>query len=170
MKLNVAAELKLPGKVGESKLSEPFAEMEYMGRPLRFLEPITLEVSYVYDGKGFSVRGVLTSVLDSQCARCAKNFAEPLSINFDERFVRGMAEEDEDSYAFEGEVLDLSEMVRDNILLHLPIASVCSEDCQGLCPICGCNLNTAQCSCKHEEQRKSPLSALEQLLKDDKEV
>lgn len=169
MKLNVAAELKIPGKTGECRLSEPFPEMEYLGRPLRFLEPITLEASYVFDGKGFSVKGVLTSVLDSQCARCAKAFAEPFSVEFDERFVKGAAE-DEDVYAFTGEVLDFSEMVRDNILLHLPLASVCSEDCQGLCPVCGCNLNTAQCSCMQEERRHGPLSALEQLLKDDKEV
>lgn len=170
MKLNVATELKIPGRVGECKLTAPFAEMEYLGRPLRFLEPITLEASYVFDGKGFSVKGVLTSVLDSQCARCARAFAEPFSVEFDERFVKGAVEEDEDVYAFNGEVLDFSEMVQDNILLHLPLASVCSEDCQGLCPICGCNLNTAQCSCRHEEQRRGPLSALEQLLKDDKEV
>ena len=170
MKLNVAAELKIPGRVGECVFTEPFAEMEYLGRPLRFLGPITLKASYVYDGKGFSVKGSLEGTLDSECARCGKQFAEPFATEIDERFVKGTTDEDDDVYSFDGETLDFSEMVRDNILLHLPMASVCSEDCQGLCPICGCNLNTAQCSCKHEERRQGPLSALEQLLKDDKEV
>ena len=90
-------------------------------------------------------------------------------LDFDERFVREPGEDDE-CYAYSGEALDIGQMVLDNLFLNLPVYSKCSEDCKGLCPVCGCDLNTVQCSCVIEDAKENPFAALDQLLYHDKEV
>lgn len=170
MRLNVAAELRLPGSTGSVHKAFQQENMEFNQRAVAFAAPFTIDASYVFDGSGFNVTGSLNTVLCAQCALCAKNFEEPFGFEFDERFEKEPSEES-DAYCFSGDELDLSQMVRDNIFLHLPINSVCSEDCKGLCPRCGCDLNTAQCSCEKEEAPQAgPLSALGALLNEDKEV
>ena len=172
MKIPVALELKLPGHIGAFHAAEPFADMEYLGRTLRFAAPVSVDAEYVFDGSGFSVKGTLKTSLHSQCARCAKEFEEPFETKFDERFEKN-ADEDGECYGFSGEELDVSQMLRDAILLNMQPYSVCRPDCRGLCPVCGCDLNTAQCACAQEaaeEEPPSPFAALRTLLNDDKEV
>ncbi len=169
MKLNVAQELKQPGRVGRSHMEEDLGHQEYLGRVLNFASPLTIDAEYIYDGEGFNVRGTITTRLNSECALCGKAFIEPLSFDFDERFVREPGE-DEECYAYSGETLDIGQMVLDNLFLNLPVYSKCSEDCKGLCPVCGCDLNTVQCSCVREDVKENPFAALEQLLYHDKEV
>ncbi len=172
MKIPVALELKLPGRVGVFHAAEQFADMEYLGQTIRFAAPVSVDVEYVFDGEGFSVKGTLRTALHVQCARCAKEFAEPFSVELDERFEKNVPE-DSECYAFSGETLELDQMLSDAILLNMRPYSVCKPDCRGLCPICGCDLNTAQCSCAREageEPLPSPFAALKTLLNDDKEV
>ena len=109
------------------------------------------------------------SRLDSECALCGKPFIEELTFDFDERFLRE-PEPDSECYGYTGEELDVSQMLLDDLFLNLPAFSKCSEDCKGLCPVCGCDLNTVQCSCVREKEKENPFSALEQLLYHDKEV
>jgi len=173
MELQVASALKQAGVVFHANLNEMFETQAFSGREIRFLEPVDLDVTYSFDGKAFSLTGTFQTALASLCARCGEAFREPLNVSFEERFVKeAQAEEDdEEVYLFEGDTLDLTSMVLDNLFLHLPIISVCSDDCKGLCPYCGCNLNITQCACVPEEPKPvNPLSALEQLLSDGKEV
>ncbi len=171
MKLNIAAELKIPGKEGYVKRSEPMADMEYLARWIRFAEPVEVEARYVFDGTGFTVKGTVQTAFSAECARCMKEFNEPFVQEFEERFEKN-APEDGEVYGYRGEELDLSDLVRDTILLHMPTVSLCKEDCCGLCPVCGCDLNTVRCSCQREpeEEPTNPFSGLKALLNDDKEV
>ena len=88
MKLDVTAQVKLPGSVGKARLSEPFADIEFGGRRISFARPLDIEVTYVYDGESFAVAGTISAVFNSQCARCGEPFEEPLTFEFKERFVR----------------------------------------------------------------------------------
>ena len=142
---------------------------EYLGRELKFAAPLTVEGEYFFDGEGFSFKGTATTRLDSECALCGKPFIEELTFDFDERFLRE-PEPDSECYGYTGEELDVSQMLLDDLFLNLPAFSKCSEDCKGLCPVCGCDLNTVQCSCVREKEKENPFSALEQLLYHDKEV
>jgi len=172
MVLPIAAALKQPGEAFSARMQETFPPQEFGGREIAFLAPVTVAFTYSFDGEAFNLRGRIGAVLSSQCARCSEPFAEPLEIPFAERFVKGAADPDDDSYAFEGESMDIRPMVMDNLFLNMPIRSVCREDCKGLCPVCGCNLNTAQCSCAPEVpvEEPSPLAALGSLFDDGKEV
>lgn len=169
MKLSVAAAMKLPGEPFPFAFFEPVAPMEFQGRALIFPEAVKVSGAYVFEGKAFTLTGDIKAVMQSTCARCTEPFLEPLAFSFQERFVKAAAEED--SYAYEGDTLDISQMVLDNLLLHLPIVSVCHAGCKGLCPVCGCNLNTAQCSCEAGSVKpEHPFHALQALRTDGEEV
>ena len=169
MKFNVADCLKQPGKTGEYHQREPYGPLDHLGRELVFIAPLSLDVKYSYDGNGFTVTGRASTVLKSECSKCAKEFDEPFSFEFEERFEKA-PDEESDNYPFTGEELDISQMVLDNLLLELPVYSQCSPDCKGLCPVCGCDLNTAQCDCARGEDEDNPFAALKALLDNDKEV
>ena len=55
--------------------------------------------------------------------------------------------EDEDAYKFAKGLVDLTEMVNDKILTSMPYTIYCKDDCKGLCPTCGANLNHTDCNC-----------------------
>ena len=71
---------------------------------------------------------------------------------------------EEETYRLEGTEVDLAPLVRDAVLLHLPPAPLCSEDCRGLCTRCGANLNEAECGC--EPGPSDPRWAALDVLKD----
>ncbi|OQB24740.1 MAG: hypothetical protein BWY11_00857 [Firmicutes bacterium ADurb.Bin182] len=149
MKLNIANELRSPGKAGECALRSQFDGFEFAGRRIEFAAPVTVKARYVYDGIGIDVRGSIETAFVSVCARCGEEFTEPFEANFSERFVKSAEDCRDDCYMFSTDVIDLSDMVIDNILLNMPIAGTCSEDCKGICGVCGINLNTGQCSCSN---------------------
>ena len=59
----------------------------------------------------------------------------------------GGHDRDDEAYPLAGDELDLEPLARDAVLLELPLAPLCTEDCQGLCPTCGANRNTESCDC-----------------------
>ena len=142
----------------------------YAGDPVRFVGPATLSGTYVYDGKTFRVDAEAEASYETTCARCNRPMVQKLSFSFTEHFVRSVYKTpDDELYPYEGEKLDLSEAFFDNLFLEMPMTSVCSESCKGLCPICGANLNLGQCDCQNNKI-DARFSALESLLNDHKEV
>ncbi len=174
MELYIAAALKQPGETFQLSQEQEFAPQLFGGRNITFAAPVQLAGTYSFDGKTIVLEGWLEFCLFSHCASCNEAFNETLSFPIKERFVKGsldeMAANEEESYAFDGEVLSLDTMVLDNFYLHLPIKSICKEDCRGLCPVCGANLNKAQCACVVEQEQEAPLATLAALLNDGKEV
>ena len=83
MKLNVAQELKQPGRIGRCQEDVILDRQEYLGRELKFAAPLTVEGEYFFDGEGFSFKGTATTRLDSECALCGKPFIEELTFDFD---------------------------------------------------------------------------------------
>ena len=89
----------------------------------------------------------------TNCARCLKELELPLSFDFTETLTQNSEEiDDKDSViVFSGTTVDLSEIVSSNILLNLSYKYLCSEDCRGLCPKCGADLNDGPCGCEDDE-------------------
>ena len=124
--------------------------------------------------QGLLVDGWVDLTLQLSCTRCLKDFEQPMHVTFEELFyptvdvVTGMpvpALDEEEFFPLDDHhQLDLTEAVRQNILTDLPMVTVCKEDCQGLCPQCGKDLNLGPCSCEPEVDNR--LSVLEQLLQD----
>ena len=84
------------------------------------------------------------------CDRCGEETITPLSYSFDHILVVSLESEDDDDcdhIEIPDYILDLDELVTADILLELPVKFLCREDCKGLCPQCGENLNYGECDC-----------------------
>ena len=114
--------------------------------------------------RGILVQGTLKSKVPVECSRCLKVFDYPLTINIEEEYFpvidvnSGTALEIPDDPASftidEHHILDLSEAIRQNALLAIPMKPLCRKDCSGLCQECGQDLNEGQCDC--EKQKIDP--------------
>jgi uncharacterized protein len=103
------------------------------------------------------VKCALDTEVELTCSRCLRRFRQPLKLNFEEEFLptidaaSGMPlPPPDDAGAFtidENHILDLTEAVRQYALMAIPIKVLCREDCAGLCPTCGKNLNEGKCDC-----------------------
>jgi len=120
--------------------------------PGRVVGDFTVERS----GDRITVRGRIHATAWLECFRCLSGFALPVDVPFDtfaERSGTGSRREERelerDDYMLfhDGRTLDLGDPVREALLLELPIAPRCREDCRGLCPRCGADLNTGACTC-----------------------
>lgn len=94
----------------------------------------------------FLVNGRIEFEIQGHCAKCAKSMTEHISLGFEDKFSKS-TEEGEDLYPYRGDVLDLTQALLDEAALALPMRMLCKEDCKGLCPVCGADLNDGDCGC-----------------------
>lgn len=91
------------------------------------------------------------TVLEASCSRCLENFSFVVDTTVNEKFTNKSTNEDEDAILIEGDSIDITEVVINNIISTLPIKRLCSESCKGLCHSCGINLNKSICNCENVE-------------------
>lgn len=87
------------------------------------------------------------------CARCLRDLSGEISLRIERSVALNLEKEDEDDEYLiisNGEI-DIDELVTEEIILSLPLRTVCSDDCKGLCPKCGCDLNKQKCGCVIKE-------------------
>jgi uncharacterized protein len=116
--------------------------------------------------------GRVAGTLELSCSRCAEPFKWPVDASFDLTYLpqsenagegeQEVVEEDLDSAFYADETIDLGQLIREQFYLSLPMKPLCSEDCRGLCPVCGLNRNTGRCSCdtKWHDPRLGPLRGI----------
>jgi len=107
------------------------------------------------------VVGEIDAKIEIDCTRCLQPVVQDLKIPFDVDFVTPefdatareteLNQSDLETAVFEGDQVDLNELVREQILLNLPEQTFCSPDCKGLCPKCGQNRNLIDCNCEENE-------------------
>ena len=123
----------------------------------------------VVDKTTLHVRGRLDGTIDVDCARCLERYAVTLGQELDLFYLpvaAGQPEAQEEEVElsdrdvvvgyYEGDRLDLGEVMREQVLLGLPLKPLCREDCRGLCPHCGKNRNAGPCGCTPEEEAGDP--------------
>ncbi len=112
------------------------------------------------DGVSIHVRGRLAAALDMVCSRCLETFKFPIDQELDLFYLRHAAdaasEEEEEvelkdrdmvvAY-YQGDRLDLGDMIREQFFLAVPVKPLCREECRGRCPSCGKNRNESTCAC-----------------------
>lgn len=107
------------------------------------------------------VDGEISATVETECSRCLqpieKQFEIPFGVsfvtpeNYTEEKEAEINEKDLQVSIFEGDKIDLSEIVREQILLNLPTQVFCQDDCKGLCLKCGANRNLTECNCEENE-------------------
>ena len=111
------------------------------------------------------MKGSVTTTIHGICDRCAAEFNRDIDFPIDVVLVTELvSEENEDEWVFplEGDSADLDDIVRTVFVLTLDSKLLCKDDCKGLCPRCGKNLNDAPCLCQKELDPR--FAALGQLL------
>ncbi|MGH7819755.1 MAG: YceD family protein [Candidatus Binatia bacterium] len=136
----------------------------------RFLGAAEVEVTYYRSAEDLFFEGRLVSSVSGTCARCLESY--PFEMDREFTFVLkparaataepALSDEDLALSFYTGEEIDLSPLVREEMILSLPTRPLCREDCSGLCPRCGKNRNTAHCDCTEErlDARLAPLRDL----------
>jgi len=115
--------------------------------------------------QGLLVQVKLNAVVNCECVRCLTPFNQPLHSEFTELYAFSRNSMTDSGLILPDDAqIDLKPLIREYMLLEVPISPLCKEDCKGLCPICGENLNIT--TCNHEEDSIDPrLAILKSLLK-----
>jgi uncharacterized protein len=136
-------------------------ELPFDESDLRLLEPVEVHGQARSKNGEVELRGNLQTKVTFPCGRCLKPVELPVDVKFAERFVpavswRGeeqheLSEEELDLAVFDGEAVELDDLVKEEILLAIPGHVLCGEDCKGLCPGCGVDRNSQSCDCETAE-------------------
>ncbi len=117
------------------------------------------------------VKGNFSTSVEVECRCCVELITTSISGDIEVQFYPTDVASSSDPWQADtgeryylGDTIDLSEEVRQSLILEIPNWPLCSETCKGLCPQCGQNLNAADCGCHISEERSSPFAALADLL------
>ena len=166
MLLNVKKIINAPGERLDFSFEMDLSDVELGG-----LYPIQKPV--VVTGDVRNIAGMLLlqftaeTVLSSVCDRCMKAFSNPKTVTYQCMLAEEVQdEENDDIILLENDELDLGDLARTEFILEMDTKTLCSEDCKGLCPKCGADLNQGQCSCKPDADPR--LAVLAKLLEQGK--
>lgn len=169
LRFNVAQLLRDP--VGTSRHADVAADLGALALELgeaAAAQRLTGSIRLMHTHAGVLVQGRLAAEATFPCARCLEPVVVPLKIELEEVFAptvdigtgKSLTPEEEDRALWidEHHILDLTEVLRQDVLLTAPMTALCKEDCRGLCPTCGQNLNDGACGCEPEpDPRWGPL-------------
>ena len=151
----------LEGGKGSFAHTYQLEELNLVDERVRVTEPICVNGRVRLSGSEIQVSGRVETKVNVECDRCLKTIEMPVSAGFKLQYITGQDYEssqaaeltpDEMSLSvFDGEAIDVDEIVREQILLAVPDRVLCDENCRGICSICGTNLNTGSCDCTSTE-------------------
>jgi uncharacterized protein len=147
---------------------------------LRILGDVRFDGVLQKKDQRFQLKGRVQATLELTCGRCAEPFQLPIDSEVDLTYVpqpspqaasghaKGhddeveLTDEDLTTAYYRDHVLDVAEMLREQFYLAMPMRPLCREDCKGLCPHCGTNLNTGSCNCdvRWQDPRLAGLQSL----------
>ena len=148
--------------------------IDYHSAEIKQVQPLEVTATAELVNGQIHVFGELETRIELACARCLEPVIEELSRAFDLFYSpvpRGgrpeeerLKEDDSEIGFFEGEGLFLADVLKEQVLLALPLKVICQSDCRGLCPNCGANLNHEECRCETHatDPRMAPLARLKQ--------
>lgn len=169
--INLKNELKKE-KFIQKEYEIPFEDLDLPQEYSSNSDDVKVNLYVIKEKDGYAVSMDFKSDVNVECSRCLTPFNMDLSGTSNvflskKKLESGeLSEGDLDTeYLEDEEKFDLNNFVREEILVKTPMKPLCSDDCKGICPICGANKNESPCNCETEEKRKnSPFAVLQQLL------
>lgn len=140
------------------ELKESPEALELCAEGASFEQPVEVELSVSKSGTQLICRGKVKTSARLECSRCLLIYDQPIISNLD--FVIDFGESsqefksDEDNYFVadpSSGFFQIDNLVRETVILALPLKPLCAEDCKGLCPICGTDLSKSRCNCVRKE-------------------
>ena len=136
-------------------------ELDLLDEQVHLRGPASLEGRVKRSGSQVFVTGHIEATAQVECDRCLKPVDLPLSTDFELEYITGedykstsVAELPEEAMSlsvFDGEAIDIDEIVREQVLLLVPARTLCREECKGICAICGADRNLGDCHCEKSE-------------------
>lgn len=147
MKISVSDIIKTEGAGIDVVFSDGLPELRKLDASVEFEPSFEFTGRIVNLGGLLKLSGKLHFEFSANCLRCLERVNMPKDIEIEESFVEISKSDEEDAYTFEGNAVDIDKPLMDNIILAMPMKIICSEDCKGLCKLCGTNLNLKDCNC-----------------------
>ncbi|KXS50081.1 MAG: uncharacterized protein A8274_808 [Halanaerobium sp. 4-GBenrich] len=141
MDINLSDLKEIGGRKNVS-LELKFHNLEFVDREIEIKDKVQLELEIYNTEDSFLVQGTLEAELILSCSRCLQKYSSTIKLDISEDVMKSEMEDEEELY--------LDDIIVDNIILSLPMKPLCSEDCKGICPQCGQDLNEGECDCEIE--------------------
>ena len=163
MRLNLKDIIHVPGASIPFEFELDYSDMEFNGEtPVTQPVRVSGRVRNVADA--LLLEGDAVTTLSLVCDRCLQPFTREKTVALDTLLAGEVENEDSDIVLLDGDEVDLDELVREAFILDMDTKHLCSENCKGLCPGCGVDLNHEECRCKPEVDPR--LASLAKLLED----
>lgn len=162
MKINVSSVSRSVDSTMEVTGGVEVSQIQFGSEDIIVKSPVVVNAVVLNTGDGLLINGTINATLTLKCSRCLEYFEYFLEAPFEETLSN--KHNDGDAVYFEGDIVDIDDIVINNILLSLPMKFICSESCKGLCPKCGENINVNKCSCA-VENTDPRLAVLKDLLR-----
>ena len=136
--------------------------IDFRGENVRQVGPLLWSATAERAGEEIRIAGNLSATFEQSCSRCLEPASSEIQKSFDLFFREHdedlfdeddveLTEEDTRTAFFAGTQLAIGDVLREQVLLALPMKALCKVDCKGLCPVCGTNRNLNECSCRNED-------------------
>ena len=132
-------------------------ELSTIDERVRLIAPAAVTGKVRLSGTQVFINGNIETRAQVDCDRCLKPIELPVEADFALEYITGSQYESSDTAelteaemlvsVFDGETIDVDEIVKEQILLAVPTRMLCREDCKGICPECGIDRNTGECNC-----------------------
>jgi uncharacterized protein len=161
LRIIVADLLRRPGAQRDVQVDVPLPDLAAGPVAVPPDEPVHVEATLERIPEGIVVRGEVDVTWVAECSRCLRPLRGTLAVGIDELFEPNPI--DGETYLLDHDSIDLDQVVRDAVVLELPLAPHCRDDCSGLCPTCGADRNEVACGCVDEvdDPRWAALRSLE---------
>jgi uncharacterized protein len=160
MKININDIKENLGDFKEISLEKEVEDIDFQGREIKADKPAVIKLHIINTDDSFLITGTIDLKISVKCSRCLEKINLPLNVELEETISKDRVEVGTET------VIDIGEELSDNIMVAIPMKTVCDEDCAGLCPSCGQNLNEGDCDCfMHTVDPR--LAKLEKLLDND---
>lgn len=156
MYIDIGEIRKTDGQTFHFDLTVELPPLDVDNSEICFEKPLSISLDIRSTGKELIFTGKIKGDTQLVCNRCLERYGFCLDTDFKEEFChasdldefREEGRNTDDIHVFEGNRINLEDIIRESVLLSIPMKSVCDEDCRGLCPVCGKNLNKDNCGCE----------------------
>ncbi|MDP4182686.1 MAG: DUF177 domain-containing protein [Bacillota bacterium] len=150
MKIDVSSIVKTNGASLAVKFNQEIAELKDVDSEVVFDEVVNFEGTLLNSSGVLKLAGNLKVGFTVKCSRCIKDIQNKMELKVKEDILEDSEKVDNEAYTYNNNYILIDSILKDNIILNLPVKQVCDESCKGLCPKCGTNLNEGTCDCKEE--------------------
>lgn len=172
IKIHIPKELFAPAEFKHYEDDLDLVGLKAGGELVSFDGPLHWQIDIANTGDAFLVTGTVEGTAKLSCSRCLDDVEVPVTGDIEgyylinrESEVPDDLEEEEFEYLGEDNIIDIAPLIQSALLLEIPPFPLCSDECRGLCPQCGANLNEGECGCTHSpgDDPTNPFAKLKEI-------